>query len=393
MSINGMYVITEDNVYSVAEGKSYNIHEINPKKWIDILSENNVYSLKNNMHTISGLASYHRRVTYQLMEGLSDALRTNLMLEYEGKFGNLLLTENYVLIEGWFSDAWSWTKDKVGGALTWVTDKLKQFGAFAVQTGKDFIACVTGKGCSPFFEDYRTMLLHPIGIAVETFLTATVAGGIGPIVAWGILAIYDGYLLISGDPKFEWFNLICDLLGMLLAPLAKVFKTAVAALKGGSKTLIGAIELGMKNPATKGILTKLGSALKGGGQTVMNTLKSAGKIMTEKFGLKWVGRVLDNIGSQIGNLIEALGFKANSKILAKTGIEDLAAANKSVIQAGSKRAVKAGTFVGATTSAIDYGVNKVAGNIEAKAAAKNSESLKPMYSKDLDNLYKELKVK
>ena len=102
ISNNGMYVLTNENLYSVVEDKTYSINEVNLPKWIDMLNENTKYSIKNNLVEISILASYHRRVTYQLMESLSESIKFNLMLEYEGKFGNLLLTENLILIESFF---------------------------------------------------------------------------------------------------------------------------------------------------------------------------------------------------------------------------------------------------------------------------------------------------
>ena len=79
ISKNGMYLLTSENVYSVVEDKTYSIDEIEMPRWLDILNENTKYSIKNNLVEIKTLASYHRRVTYQLMEGLAEVKKFNLM--------------------------------------------------------------------------------------------------------------------------------------------------------------------------------------------------------------------------------------------------------------------------------------------------------------------------
>lgn len=353
---NGMYLLTSENVYSVVEDKTYSIDEIEMPRWLDILNENTKYSIKNNLVEIKTLASYHRRVTYQLMEGLAEVKKFNLMLEYEGKFSNLLLTENIILIENWFSDAWNWTKDKVVGAFDWVVDKVKAFGSFAVKTGKDFIACITGKGCSPLFEDFREMLYSPVGIAIETFLSLSGVGTIAPIIAWGIMGLWDAYLLISGSPDFSWLNLILDIIGIGFGVIAKGFRTLFGGASGIAKTAgkgVGeVVAQGLKNPATKGVFKQLGELIVKGANTIISPLKKAGEFLSTKLKIKWVGNVIDNFANQIAKIGDALGLTASKKVAAKFAkntsgkFQSSQARNVAALKYGTKQGLKHGTIAG-----------------------------------------------
>jgi len=360
ISNNGMYVLTNENLYSVVEDKTYSINEVNLPKWIDMLNENTKYSIKNNLVEISILASYHRRVTYQLMESLSQSIKFNLMLEYEGKFGNLLLTENLILIESFFDDAWKWTKDKVGGAVNWVTDKVKQFGQFGVKTGQDFVTCITGGGCSPLFEDFREMLYSPVGIAIETFLAATGIGDIGPIVAWGIMGLWDTGLLLRGDPSFSWVNLILDILGIGLGSIAKGFRSLFGGASGVAKTAgkgVGEVVAnGMKNQATKGVFTRLGEVLSGGMSKILSPLQKASEFMTTKLKLSWVGKAFDGFTTQVSKLMDALGVKAGKDVTKKFArgeggrFQTGQARNLAALKQGTAKSLKSGTIAGAVTA-------------------------------------------
>ena len=259
LSNNGLYLMNNERIYFAKENKSYLLDEISLPKWIDILSDISQFSIKNKLQEIKDLSLYHRKITYQLMDPLSLDEKSHLMLEYEYKFGKNLLTENVELAEGWIKDAWNWTKEKV-------VDKVKQFGAFAIKTGKDLSACVTGGGCSPLFEDFREMLYSPVGIAVDAFLAATGIGEIGLIIVWGIMLLWDIYLLISGSSNFSWLNIIFDVLGLGLGVFAKSARALFGGVSGVAKTagkgLPEVIADGMKNPKTAGILMKFTEIVK-----------------------------------------------------------------------------------------------------------------------------------
>lgn len=359
ISTNGNYFITDKVMYSVYEDKSYQLDEISLGKFIDIFSENTQFSLKHRIHEIKELAAYQRRITYQLMEGLSNVVKTELMMEYEYKFGGLLLTENYALLENWFGDAWKWTKEKVGGAFSWLGDKLKEFGSFAVKTGKDFITCITGGGCSPFFEDYREMLFNPASIAVETFLSATGIGTAVPMVLWGIMLAWDLYLMVSDYKNFSWLNLILDILGVGLGAVAKGFRALLggeaAIAKTAGKELPSIIQWGEKIPGVKQVFEKVGSVLKSSLGAISSGLKSAAAFLSEKLGLKWVGKIVDSFSAKAAELLDSLGLKAGKEKLGKELVNPatgrkfrsatkVSAANKALLQKGVSGGIKHGAI-------------------------------------------------
>ena len=318
LSNNGKYLIGNDRIYIADENKSYSINEISISKWINILSENTTFSIKNKMVNILDLASYHRRVTYQLMESFPFVLKSKLMLEYETKFGNKLLLENSILIENWFSDAWNWTADKVAGASNWIVNKVKGYGEFAVKTGGDFVNCITGKGCSPLFEDFREMLFSPEGIAVETFLSISGIGTVAPIVAWGIMLCWDINLLITNDPSFSWLNLIYDVLGVGLGTLAKGARIAFEAAgftKTAGMSITELISKATSNPKTAVILKQFGEIATKSLNNIMSAAQTAGKFLSEKLGLKWIDNALRSMSEQIGKIVQSLGFKGETEAL------------------------------------------------------------------------------
>jgi hypothetical protein len=374
VSKNGMYLISEQSVFSVIENKRYDWYDVTIDKWIDILSENTKYSISKKLISNKELASYHRKITYQLMESISYELKSNLMLEYEVKFGSILLTENLILAENWFGDAWDWTKDKVGKVVSgagdlvkWVGgkiadfgvavwDRLKTYGYGAVKFGKDFISCVSGGGCSPLFEDWREILFSPEGIAIETILAATGIGDIVPVIAWGVMLAWDIYLWKSGDSKFSWLNLIMDVIGVVAGAAAKGLKVIFEGLFGpiaktAGKGVVGIVEKGMENPQTASIFKKFAQSAKPYVSKLTSALSQVGKFLKDKLGITWVGKVINKVGDAIAEILNAIGFKSSATKAASMGITQ-----KELTKQGVRQGVKAGvTMAGAT-----YGIEKSA---------------------------------
>jgi len=318
LSNNGLYLMNNERIYFAKENKSYLLDEISLPKWIDILSDISQFSIKNKLQEIKDLSLYHRKITYQLMDPLSLGEKSHLMLEYEYKFGKNLLTENVELAEGWIKDAWNWTKEKV-------VDKVKQFGAFAIKTGKDLSACVTGGGCSPLFEDFREMLYSPVGIAVDAFLAATGIGEIGLIIVWGIMLLWDIYLLISGSSNFSWLNIIFDVLGLGLGVFAKSARALFGGVSGVAKTagkgLPEVIADGMKNPKTAGILMKFTEIVKTSLSKIMGYVTQAGKFLSEKLGIKWIGGVINKISGYVTKILEEIGLSTTMAKGVQSGLK------------------------------------------------------------------------
>ena len=357
LSINGLYLLNEEKIYFVNESKSYELDEISFNQWVDIFKENTSFALKNSLVEIKELYSFHRRMTYQLSESFSYENRTRLLFEYENKFGNTLLVENAVLLENWFTDAWDWMKNK-----------FQELGGWAVTLGKNLASCVSGSGCSPFFEQFRELLFNPVSVGVQVFLSTAFpgAGNLGMGLVWGIMAMYDGYLLATGDSQFSWMNLIIDILGVVFAGvgLAATARAAVGGSKGvammAGKSLDDVIMSLSKNPKTGGILKSLGQ----GARTVLSKLKPIGDFMTNKMGLKWIGRAFKAIENAVSNLITKISPNASQQIATATG-----------------KGVRAGAEVAAIGGAL-HGVEKLAGGGESmeKAIIDANKKIKPNYS-------------
>lgn len=324
LSINGLYLVSEDKLYNAKENKIYRLEDVTIPQAIDILNENTIYSIKNKLVEVNELISYQRKITYQLFENFDFDLKTKLIFEYETKFKNLIL-EDTNLLEGWLSDSWNWTKDKVSNAGSWVTNKVKDLGSFAVKMGGDLLRCIPGGNCSPFFEDFREVLFNPASMAIETFLTATGIGHLGVLFCWGILMLWDLYLLKFNYQNFHWLNLIMDILGVGgLELIGKGLRGAGIVGKTAQET----VELGMKNPNTVGTFTKLKELLTTNSSKIIGTVKQSSTFLSEKFGLKWVSGVLDGLSGIIANIIEAFG------VVAKKG----------TLKQGVKSGIKTGAF-------------------------------------------------
>jgi hypothetical protein len=314
VSLNGLYFVSEERIYSLAEDKSYNWGEFSIERSLQILKENSIYAYENKLVDIYEIVNYQRRVTYQLLENFSFDMKTKLMLEFDYKYGRTLITESTVLMENWLSDAWNWTADKVKSAGGYMVDKVKEFGSTAVKSAKDLLTCITGGKCSPFFEDFRQMLYNPVGIAIETFLNTTGVGSIVTGVAWGVMALYDVYLAFTNYQEFHWMNLIADVLGIAFSGLAKAFMTKVKGLGLFAKTQgkgVGQVVQELKaNPGT----AEMAQTITKNGTTILSkskgVLTDAGKFMSEKMGLKWVGSMLDKATKYIADIIESFGVKS-----------------------------------------------------------------------------------
>jgi len=377
MSKNKMYIVTPDNVYSIVEDKTYSINEMTIDKWLDIFKENSIYSIKNKLIGITEMASYHRKVSYQIIENYDYDTKSKLMLEYEGKFGNMLLLENSVLMESWLGDAWDWTKKTASQAGSFLVDRVKGYGTGAIKMAKDLGICVTTFNCSPLFEDFREILFSPEGIAIETFLAATGIGDIGPIVAWGMMGLWDISLLLRNDTSFSWLNLILDILGMGLGTVAKGFRSIFGGAAGVSRTAgkgIGEVVAeGMKNPATKGVFTKLGELLSGGLSKIMGPLKSASEFLSKKLKLSWAGKAIDAFTTQIAKIMDAIGVKSVSK----------GAKNVDTLKGAIKSSVKQGANAAAIMGAAETETGK---NVMNKVASVFSGNKQGRLNQTLDNI-------
>jgi hypothetical protein len=312
LSINGLYLLNEEKIYFVNEDKSYGLDDLSFGQWVNIFKENTSFALKNNLLESKEIYSFHRKMTYQLFEGYTYDQKTRLIFEYESKFGNSLIIENTVLLENWFGDAWDW-----------MSKKFSELGGWAVTLGKNLATCLSGGGCSPFFEQFRELMFNPVSVGIQVFLSTAFpgAGNIGVGVLWGMLLLYDGYLLITNSPTFSWWNLIFDIVGVVFSGVgaAAAFRAAVGGAKVVSgtagATIEGVISQAVANPKTAGTMAKIGGALSG----LLGKLKPALDFMMNKLGLKWIGRAFKAIEDVVARMTSALLPKSATNIAKGAG--------------------------------------------------------------------------
>lgn len=313
LSVNGLYLLNEEKIYFTKENKSYDLNEITFSQWVDIFMENTSFAIQNKLIDSGVLYSFHRKMVYQLSEHLSFDKKNLLIFEYESKFNNTLLTEDTLILENWFTDAWKWTKDK-----------FNQLGGWAVTLGKNLASCAGGSGCSPFFKQFRELMFNPASVGLQVFISTAFpgVGNIGMGILWGILTIYDGYLLVSGSSEFSWWNLFFDIVGVVLSGVgaAAAFRSAAGGTKvvasSAGASLDDVIGQAVKNPRLTSTLTKIGESLGG----LMSKLKPAADFLMNKLGLKWVGKAFSAIENVVAKLITKIGPKSlNPKIATATG--------------------------------------------------------------------------
>jgi hypothetical protein len=359
LSINGLYLYNEEKIYFVNESKSYDLDDVSFSQWVDIFKENTLFALKNNLLEIKELYSFNRKMVYQLTESFSYDERTKTLFEYEQKFGNNLLVEDTLLLENIFTNSWNWVKNK-----------FSEMGSWAVTLGKNLATCSTGGGCSPFFEQFRELLFNPVSVGVQVFISVAFpgVGNLGMGFVWGIMAIYDGYLLATDYQNFSWLNLIIDILGVVFAGigLAGAARAAVGGSRGAAAMVGKSLEEVMvsltKNPKMVPILKSLGNGL----TSVSSKLKPIGDFMMNKMGLKWIGRAFKAIEDAVAKIITKISPNANPKYAIAGG-----------------KGVRAGAEMGAINT-VAHGVGKLGGSggsVEMeKSIIDANKKIKPNYS-------------
>ena len=311
LSNNGLYLLNDERIFFAADQKSYLLEEISLPAWIEVLMDNSEFSLKHELIDVNEALAYNKKITYQILEKYSSDEKSKLILEYESKFGKMLLTEDTEMREGILGTAWNWAKNKA-----------TEVGGFWGKTGEDFLHCVTTNplkdtaSCNPFFEDYRSMLFSPTGIAIETFLSVIGLAPV-PMIAWGIMLLWDISLLISGSPEFSWLNLLFDFLGVGFGAMAKaargIFEAAGILGKSAGKTLPEVAEMAMKNPETAQVIKKAESGLKKLGPTIISGLKSVGDFLSKKLGMTWVSKALNSVSGALAKVLEGIGVASRKQ--------------------------------------------------------------------------------
>ena len=365
ISKNGRYIMIENMIYDKALDRHANINELSLSDLIDIVGENMTF-LANDVKTdLKEISSFARKTAYHVVECFEETdKKLSLMMEYEVKFGASLLTESVVNPEKLVLETWGWIKEQAlilednifsraynagVGALknagNWVADKAKSAGTAVVNAAKSAgTAIVSGakavgnfiknpieslkkawnwikeNGISGVMEWVREKLYSGVGTAAQIFVSMIPgAGQLAMAILWGVYLIYDLYQGFANG-KWDYLNIIFDILGIVFAGGVKILKTALKGVNVAGKSMAGTVQTLAANPGTKGIMSKIAS----GFSTVIGLLKQGASWLSQKLGLtkiaKWVGQgevwLSENILKPIGN---GLGLKnIGNKTLSKT---------------------------------------------------------------------------
>jgi hypothetical protein len=284
-----------------------------------------------------------------------------ILKEWENRFGNKLLMLNEsvdsLIIEGRINEAWDgvrkvminelldWLADKAKGAYNYVADKAtavkdwtvdkaqkvakayKEGGITnVISKGAGYVGnkikqgfqwikdkamaawkCLTSDFIGCLMEGLRSALYSVVGMAVEAFLTVTGVGAPVVVVLYGLMTVWDIYLLASGDSRFSWANLICSVLGVLTsgvaAPILRNLLKGAGLLKSGGtiKGLLGSMMKGGGKLA--GYVKQLVGFLGKGASKVLGFLKQGTDWLAKNFGIEWLSKYigkaqtwLDDIG-------------------------------------------------------------------------------------------------
>ena len=193
-------------------------------------------------------------------------------------------------------------------------------------------------------------------------------GNLGMGFVWGIMAMYDGYLLATDYENFSWLNLIVDILGVVFAGvgMAAAARQSLGGASGmaamAGKSLDDVMVSLSKNPKMAPILKGLGDGLK----SLLIKLKPISDFMLNKMGFKWIGRAFKAIENAVTKLITKIFPNANPKYAIAGG-----------------QGVRAGSEMGAINTVL-HGVGKLRSSVGSAKLEKSvidaNKKIKPNYS-------------
>ena len=371
ISQNGKYILANNMVYDISLDESVSINDLSFGFWFDFIKENSISSLFNQTKTTLEIQKILRETVYNISEVFDTDSKLNVLVEYETKFGNTLLTEseeNFSLI---INETFDFVKSKlfsyeILSEQSW-WDSTKNFVSSTAKKISDKVSgawnWVKEKGAGWFFENLRSALFSWGGAAVQAFLSSGATAGIGNIVlvvVWGAMLAYDLYAAVNGN--VNWVNLIIDIIGVATTgPGAKIVGEAFkklgifgkklplnSILQSLSKSSIGKWFVGVIEMAVKGL------------SGISNTITKGIAWLAEKFGINFT-----NSTSQIQTFLN----KAVADISTSPAIKTVAGkvgqkTGKSLVKnVASKVGKTASTRVGQTAVAggATYGINKKTG--------------------------------
>lgn len=321
VSKNLKYIFFNKGVYSLVEDKSYTYESLPLSKGVEMLKE--VFQLEylQNKITLDEHLSSPRKTLISLMEMLSVKNSITIIKEWETNYGNKLLLINEstdkLLLEENINNAWDgvitiveatynpfkkdfWSMKNVKGIGQDIKSGVKKSWDWIKNKAMSAWKCLTNNFIECFMEGFRSALYSIVGVSIETFLAVTGIGAPIPMIAWGLMLVWDIYKMFSG--KYEsgqyqwgWDDIIFDVLGIVTA--------------GSLSAILGPMRSGLRGTKSLGsVVTKLskskgavGNAVRGLGKTLSNqvpkitsAMRSAGEWVSKNFGIKsisnWVGK-------------------------------------------------------------------------------------------------------
>lgn len=352
-SKNLMYIFTNKGIYNLKTDKALRYESLSIIDGINILQEVQEFEYKTGRISLQEHVSNPRKAMVALTNIFLPENSVTILKEWESNFGQKLLLINEsvdsLIIESRINEAWNgvkslineywgegivnWVGDKVTAAKDWVVDKGKKvakayqegglwnvakktagYVGNKIKQGWEWIKdkamaawkCLTSDFIGCLMEGLRSAMYSAVGMAVEAFLTVTGIGAPVVVVLYGLMTVWDIYLLASGDSRFSWANLICSVLGVLTsgvaAPVLRNLLKGAGLLKSGGtlKGLLGSMMKGGGKLA--GFVRQIVGFLGKGASKVLGFLKQGTDWLAKNFGIEWLSKYIGKAQSWLDDI-------------------------------------------------------------------------------------------
>jgi hypothetical protein len=410
ISNGGRYIATSESIVDTNTGLRTDINNPNPLFVCEMFKNEFSFSYKYSLIESKDLFGKMRKLIYHLLE--SDS---KMIMEYEVKFGqnmifeskksiftehrieeswdyikNLLIKQNPILAEGWFSDAVSsvknvassaWNKTKEIAGDVW--DKVKQAGAWVISKGLPWV-----------MKKIEDFMMSPVGIGLDVALTALGIGKLATGIIWGILLIWKVYQLIDGqipaDSVWSYIDIAVCLAGVVFSGAAKGLKTAFKAV-GGNVAKVGGKFL-------EPIISVLSKGLGG----IMNLLIKPLEWIAKIFGPK-ASAMISTFKGKIGTILEKMktifgpaatkagvaGSEGLGTVIKKGLKQDFVKPFKDITSKSLRKSATKGLAVGGGMVLATKGIEKGVGMYAEKQKSKSEEAMKSLASAVPDDTIKQ----
>lgn len=352
-SKNLRYIFTNKGIYDLVSDKSLRYESLSIIDGITILQEVQNFEYQTGKISLQEHTSNPRKAMVALTNIFLPENTISILKEWEDNFGKKLLLINEsvdsLIIESRINEAWygvkslineywgegvvNWVGDKVTAAKDWVVDKGKKvakaykegglwnvakktagYVGDKIKQGWEWIKdkalaawkCLTSDFIGCMMEGLRSAMYSVVGMAVEAFLTVTGVGAPVVVVLYGLMTVWDIYLLASGDSRFSWGNLLCSVLGVLTsgvaAPILRNLLKAAGLLKTGGtlKGLLGTMTKGGGKLAS--YVKQFASFLSKGASKALGFIKQGTDWLAKNFGIQWLSKYIGKAQSWLDDI-------------------------------------------------------------------------------------------